>query len=250
MIIKKFKVLSVAVASMLMMGSSFAQSVGDVKTALEKNHTDMPKIKEVTTTPIPNLYEVLLDTNELFYTDAKGENFVFGEMMQIKNGERINLRQEKVDKLFAFDFKSLNFKNAITQKKGNGKNVLVTFEDPNCGFCKKLHGELDKLTDVTIHTFMIPILDPKSVEATNAIWCSKDKLKAWNNYMSKNEMPVVDAKILEKCNTTAITQNLEFASKHNIKGTPGIFFANGKNIKGYTTADVLKARMEEKPIKK
>lgn len=58
-----------------------------------------------------------------------------------------------MNQLSAIDFSTLPLDQAVKTVKGNGKRILVTFEDPNCGYCKKLGKELVPVNDVTIYTF-------------------------------------------------------------------------------------------------
>ena len=88
-----------------------------------------------------------------------------------------NLTQETTSKIAAAALaKATN--SAVKRVKGNGKRVIYTFEDPNCGYCKELQKELVKVNDVTIYTFLWPILSQDSVEKSKAIWCAADRGKA------------------------------------------------------------------------
>ena len=62
------------------------------------------------------------------------------------------------------DFASLPFKDAVVWKNGNGKRRIAVFADPNCGYCKRFERGLQELKDVTVYTFLIPILGGDSAE--------------------------------------------------------------------------------------
>ena len=47
--------------------------------------------------------------------------------------------------------------------------VIATFEDPNCGYCKRLARDLQKLENITIYTFLLPILSEDSVKKSKQI---------------------------------------------------------------------------------
>ena len=124
--------------------------------------------------------------------------------------------------------------NAIKRVRGNGKRVVYTFEDPNCGYCRELQKELLKLNDVTIYTFLWPILSPDSVEKSRAVWCSKDRAKAWDDLMSRGVVPQAGA----KCDTP-LDKNLELAQRFGARGTPAVFLADGNTVGGYVAAEKL-----------
>ena len=70
--------------------------------------------------------------------------------------------------------------------RGNGKRKLAVFEDPNCGYCKRFERDLQKVDNVTVYMFLYPILGPDSAEKSKAIWCAKDKAKAWQDWMVRD----------------------------------------------------------------
>ncbi|MES2911255.1 MAG: DsbC family protein, partial [Pseudomonadota bacterium] len=117
--------------------------------------------------------------------------------------------------------------DAFTIVRGNGKRKLVVFEDPNCGYCKRFERDLQKVTDVTIHMFLYPILGADSTDKSKNIWCAKDRAKVWQDLMVRDQ-PVPKA----TCDTTALERNIEFGRKYKITGTPTLFFADGSRVPG------------------
>ena len=79
------------------------------------------------------LYEVLIG-GELYYVDAQVNFVIAGRMFDARTRE--DLTQKRLDTALRVDFKSLPFDRAIKTVRGNGSRVLVTFEDPNCPYCK------------------------------------------------------------------------------------------------------------------
>jgi thiol:disulfide interchange protein DsbC len=182
-------------------------------------------IDEVSRTPIPGMYEVRVGT-DLFYSDAEGSYIINGEMMDTKN--RRNLTEERVQKLTAVDFEKLPVKDAFVIVRGNGKRKVAVFEDPNCGYCRRFEGDLQKIDNVTVYLYLYPILGPDSIEKSKAIWCGKDKAKVWQDWMVRSvPIPRTDA-----CDVTALARNTEFGRKHKITGTPTLIFADGTRVPG------------------
>ncbi|MDD3482832.1 DsbC family protein [Azovibrio restrictus] len=171
------------------------------------------------------LYEVYFD-GQIIYTDEKVSAIVAGNLIDTKT--MTSVTEERMKKLNAIKFSDLPLDQAIKQVKGNGKRVLATFEDPNCGYCKRLAKDLSKLDNVTIYTFLYPILSEDSIKKSRQIWCSADKAKAWNDWMVNGKAPSGK----DDCDTTAIINNQEFGQKLRITGTPTIFFADGDRVPG------------------
>jgi len=113
--------------------------------------------------------------------------------------------------------------------RGNGKRVIATFEDPNCGYCKRLAKEMQNLKDATIYTFLYPILSPDSTEKSKNIWCAKDRAGAWNDWMIAGKAPAAAA---AGCDTGTVDKNVALGHKLKISGTPTIFTADGNRLPG------------------
>ena len=138
----------------------------------------LTQIDEVRKTPMPGLFEVRVGT-DILYTDAEGNFILHGNLLDTRS--RKNLTEERVEKLTAIKWDELDTKNAITIVRGNGKRKMAVFEDPNCGYCKRFEKDMQKVNNVTVHMFLIPILGQDSVEKSKQIWCSTDKAKAWQD---------------------------------------------------------------------
>ena len=191
------------------------------------------RIDEISRTPMPGVFEVRVGT-DVFYTDADGGYLLQGQMIDTK--ARKNLTEERMDKLLAVDFESLPAKDAFVLVRGNGKRKLAVFEDPNCPYCKKFERDLSKIENVTVYMYLYPILGPDSTEKSRNIWCSRDKGKAWSDWMLKSDVPT---KAEAGCDLTALSRNLEFGKKHKITGTPTLIFTDGSRVPGAIgTADI------------
>lgn len=189
-------------------------------------------IDEVSKSPLPGLFEVRINGTDIFYTDAEGNFLIQGSMIDTR--QRRNLTEERVAKLSAVSLDALPTKDAITMVRGNGKRKLAVFEDPNCGYCKRLERDLEKIDNVTIHMFLYPILGADSVEKSKNIWCAKDRAKAWTDWMMREKVPA--ATVTPACDVAAITRNVELGRKHKINGTPTLFFADGSRVPGAISA--------------
>jgi thiol:disulfide interchange protein DsbC len=205
-----------------------------VETALRKNLAErvpgLSRIDEINRTPMAGLFELRVGA-DLFYTDAEGNYLLNGHMLDTR--QRKNLTEERLEKILAIDFDALPLKDAFTIVRGNGKRKLAVFEDPNCGYCKKFERDLQKVDNVTIHMFLLPILGPDSVDKSRNIWCSRDKAKAWLDWMTRDQAA---ARAEAACDTAALARNVEFARRYNISGTPTLFFANGSRVPGMIPA--------------
>lgn len=220
---KLMKTMLIATALAASLGAAAQEAV--IRKTLGERIPQLQKIDEITESPMPGLFEIRVNGTEIFYTDAKGNFLLQGNLIDTR--QRRNLTEERVDKLTAISFDALPVKDAFTIVRGNGKRKLAVFEDPNCGYCKKFERDLQKVDDVTIHMFLYPILGADSGEKSKHIWCAKDKAKAWLDWMVRDQSPKAAS-----CDTAAIERNLEIGRKHKISGTPTLIFADGTRVPG------------------
>ena len=212
------------------LSATFAHAAFAQEAVIRKNIAerlpDFPKIDEVTKTSIPGLYELRVGTDVL-YTDERGDHVIEGTIIDTKT--KVNLTQARIEKLTAIDFASLPLKDAIVWKQGTGARKLVVFADPNCGYCKKFETEMMKVKDVTMYTFLLPILGGDSPEKSRNIWCAKDNTAAWRDWMIQGTVP---ARVMGACDASAIARNIAMSKKFRVTGTPLLVFEDGKRVAG------------------
>lgn len=227
---KHFNPVRIALIALL---ASLSLSVWAQEAVIRKNLAErlpnLPKIDEVSKTPMEGVYEVRVNQSEIFYTDAGGNYLLQGSLVDTK--ARVDLTEQRVNKLTAIAFNELPLKDAFTVVRGNGKRKVAVFEDPNCGYCKRFERDLVKIDDVTVHVFLYPILGPDSADKSRNIWCAKDKGKAFLDWMTKDV-----AAPEGKCDVAAIARNVEFGKKARINGTPTLIFADGSRVPGAVDA--------------
>jgi thiol:disulfide interchange protein DsbC len=211
----------------------FAQSALAQEAVIRKNIAermpDFPKIDEVSKTPIPGVYELRIGFDVL-YTDEQGDHIIEGQLVDTRT--RTNLTETRISKLTAIDFSKLPLKDAIVWKQGNGARKLVVFADPNCGYCKKFERDLQQVKDVTVYTFLYPILGGDSPDKSRNIWCAKDSTKVWRDWMIEGTAIPGAA----SCDTSALQRNVALGRKHRINGTPGLVFEDGTHKPGAISA--------------
>ena len=214
---------------------TFAHAALAQEAVIRKNLAErmpgFPKIDEVTKTAVPGLYELRIGT-EILYADEHGDHLIQGSIMDTKS--HANLTQARVDKLTAIDFAALPLKDAIVWKQGSGTRKLVVFADPNCGYCKKFETEMQQVKDVTVYTFLYPILGDDSPEKARNIWCAKDRGAVWRDWMIHG---TVVPRSMGACDSSALQRNLALGRKIRIDGTPALVFEDGKRVPGALPPD-------------
>lgn len=225
-----------ALACLVMAGPALADEAA-IRKNLAERLPNFPKIDEISKSPVPGLYEVRIGS-DILYADENGDHIVQGTLIDTKT--RSDLTQARIDKLLVIDFASLPLKDAFLIRQGNGARKIVVFADPNCGYCKRLEKDMLALKDVSIYTFLYPILGPDSAAKSKDLWCAKDTGKAWRAWMVDGQLP---AKAAAGCDTAALERNVELGKKHRVQGTPAMVFEDGSRAPGAIPAATIEARM-------
>jgi thiol:disulfide interchange protein DsbC len=226
-----------AVAGVLVLATTAFADDAAIRKNIAERLPDFPKIDEIGKTPIAGLYEIRVGT-DVFYTDEQGNHLIEGQMIDTRT--RTNLTQERVAKLTAVDFASLPLKDAIVWKKGTGARKLVVFADPNCGYCKRFEHSLQQVKDVTVYTFLYPILGGDSPETARNIWCAKDSTSSWRNWMLDGTAP---ARVMGQCDTSALARNVNLGRKHKLNGTPALIFEDGRHVPGAMSPEQVEKQL-------
>lgn len=196
------------------------------------------KIESIRETPYGGLYEVRV-SGDILYTDKKGEYLFIGRVYDTKTSTDLTTaRLEEINKI---KFSDLPLEMALKQVKGNGKRTIAVFEDPNCGYCKRLRQTtLKDIDNVTIYTFMYNILSQDSFEKSKNIWCASDRNKAWDDWMINGKLPPTAPAACETPNDKVVA----LGQKLKIQGTPAIFFTDGSRIPGAIDLKSLEAKLQ------
>lgn len=223
-----------------------AAIVASVQKTFEERFPDQ-KVIHVIPAAIDGLYEIFTGTG-ILYSDQTGEYLINGSLIESRTGK--DLTSNRVDELNRIDFATLPFDRAIKITRGNGNRKLAVFSDPDCPYCKHLEKELASIDDVTIYTFLFPLVrsHPKAAAKSEAIWCAPDRAAAWLEWM-------VDGKEPERrtCGDNPTPQLIELGKKLHFTGTPTLYFSDGRRQTGGMSAKDLtdamdRAVAESKPI--
>ncbi|NLC35668.1 MAG: DsbC family protein [Alcaligenaceae bacterium] len=193
-------------------------------------------VNEISATPFPGLFEIRIGS-DLLYVDGEVNYVLQGSLIDARS--RRDLTAQRLEALSKVDFAALPFDAAIKQVRGDGSRQMAVFEDPNCGYCKLLHKTLEKVDDVTIYTFLFPILSEDSHVRSRNIWCAEDRVAAWRGWMLENRHPAA-----AECETP-VEANLALGKSLMVTGTPAIFFADGSRVNGALRLADLETKLTE-----
>ena len=238
--------VAIAVIAALAASACFAQAdkpapltaeAAAIKKNLEQKFPGA-EIKLVTKTSyLGGLYEVQLD-DRIVYTDAKAKHIMVGAMYD--SDAKVNLTEERQRKLNRVNVATLPLDMAIKKVKGTGARTMYVFSDADCPFCARLEQELKNVDNVTIYTFLYPIdaLHPDAARKSRVIWCSPDRLQAWEAYYDSGKLPDNAG----DCDNP-VAKTVELGNKFKVNATPTLVFADGTVIAGAMPAQRLESEL-------
>ncbi len=193
------------------------------------------EITAVAPGPIAGLYEVMLGPSVLYMT-KDGQYLVRGDIYDLK--ERANLTDKTRTRARHASFADLPEGSAIEFAPADGKpaHTIYVFTDIDCGYCRKMHGEIARLTSAGIGVRYLAFprsgLQGESYDKAVAVWCAKDRQKALTDAKLGKEI----AK--SQCENPVATL-YELGQSFGIRGTPAVYLDTGEELGGYIPANDL-----------
>ena len=211
-----------------------------------QQHPNGPAIDEITKTPIAGLYELRI-AKDIIYTDDLGVYQIYPSHERIDGhivdaNKKVDVTEDRLARILAADLPKLPYGDALMFKQGNGARRMIVFEDPNCHYCKDAEKNFAQLKNVTIYTFLIPILGDDSIVKAREIWCSKNNAQVWRTWMLQGVMP---QRPMGSCDVEALNRNLDLAGRYHLNYTPAIIFDDGSKFAGNADLDHLTKRLDE-----
>jgi thiol:disulfide interchange protein DsbC len=224
------RLLSLAGVLVLLAAAASRADEASIRKAVQAKFPQA-ELQSVTKLPYLGLYEVVV-SNEILYSDENFDYIIYeGNIIETKSDH--NLTAERKRKLAMIPFNELPLELAFKRVKGKGERKMAVFSDPDCPFCRRIEGDLAKLDNVTIYMFLFPIdgLHPQASDKAKRIWCSADRVKAWEDYLNKGIAPTA----APTCDNP-VDKLVEFGSRRGINATPTLVFANGDRVPGAISA--------------
>ena len=184
------------------------------------------EIQAISKTPVPGVLEAAVE-NQIIYISEDGQYILAGPLIDVKTNR--NLTETRLEELNAIPFDSLPLEWAFKRVKGTGARKVAIFEDPDCPYCKTLEQTLKGIDDLTVYVFLYPVaqIHPGAVDKSKAVWCSKDRAKAWDEVIRTGTVPAAAT----DCEHP-LAKIAAFAKRHRITATPTTILQDGRRLVG------------------
>jgi thiol:disulfide interchange protein DsbC len=232
-----------ALGLLLLFSISFAALADEaaVRRMVQEKLRGSGTIENIQKAPWGDLYEVVVrgpDGPQVFYVDSGARVIIAGQAIDAKTGR--NLTEERQRELSKVKWESLPFDWAITSKRGTGRRKIAILSDPNCPYCKRFEEDLAKLDDITVHIFPFAVIKPESVRQAKSVWCSKDRVKAWNDLMFRR----IEPQAAPDCDTP-VEKLVEYGRKLGANSTPTWFLETGERYSGALPLEEVRKLLDQ-----
>ncbi len=228
----------------VLIGSLFGLVLSDVnadEAAIRQAMTkSMPSVKVDSVKPavVKGLFEVVVGAN-IYYVSEDGKYLLQGRLVDV--AARKDLTEEKLNVTRKLAIEKMGQANMIVFKPKITKYTVTIFTDIDCGYCRKLHSEIDQYLaqGITIQYLFFPRAGKGSDSYNKAVsvWCAEDRNAALTAAKKDQKLP-------EKTCDNPIDKHMQLAAEFDVKGTPMIISENGNVYPGYLPAKQLVEALE------
>ncbi len=212
---------------------------GAIRNALSKAMPGV-EVDEISEAPVRGFYEVVAGPN-LYYVSEEGKYLLIGNLFDLEAPpESRNLTEAKIRIARVNIIKKIGAENVIEFKSPSQKHVVSVFTDVDCGYCRKLHSEIDEYMKhgITVDYLFYPRagIGSESYKKAVAVWCAEDRHTALTK--AKLGEPIE----MKEC-ANPVADHVKLATSLHIQGTPMIVTETGGVLPGYVPAQVLSERL-------
>ncbi|MEJ6068420.1 DsbC family protein [Psychrobacter sp. 16-Bac2893] len=196
---------------------------GIEETILSAVPTDMTGIYWVTAEGLPS-----------FFTDKAGKHIIQGQIIAVGAEAPVDISAALLASTAQEALKAVDKKDmVIYPAKGVTKAVVYAFTDADCGYCRKLHEEMDDINTRGIEVrYLAWPRSQESVPKMEAIWCSQDRKAAMNQGKAGADVQAPSC-------ANPVQEQMALGAKLGVRGTPAIFTEAGQQVGGYLPAAQL-----------
>lgn len=234
-------IFAALLASLLML-STFASAAEEVGAGIveEKVRTLVPNAKTiaVSETPIEGILQVQINS-DIVYVSADGQYLLQGSIMDIDT--RTNLTDQAKSSIRVALLDGLDRDDQISFAPEKPKYDLLVFTDIDCGYCRKLHNQVDEYNEegIAIHYMAFPRagIGSGSYDKFVSVWCADDQKAAMTLAKNGDDPEPLNC-------TNPIAEQYDLGREVGVTGTPALVTMDGTLIPGYVPPAQLRVRLE------
>ena len=196
-------------------------------------------LENVHTTPVNGLYELQVGT-QIFYVSADGKYLLTGSLLDMTTKENLTDNRMKGIRLAAIN--KIPADQMISFKAKDEKYLITVFTDIDCGYCRKLHSEIEQYNQqgISVNYLFYPRTGPgtQSYYKAVSVWCNNDRNQAMTQAKAGKEVPKANCE-------NPVARHFQLGTELGVGGTPYIITDHGDMLPGYVPPTVLRQELDK-----
>lgn len=218
-------------------GSKEASQAGEISQVRERLGKLFPgaKLDKIQESPVAGLYEVVVGP-KVVYISADGRYLVQAEIIDLETQKNLTEPRQNLAQREAID--AVGEENMLIFGGDDLKHTMTVFTDIDCGYCRKLHGEMDAYNNagIRVRYLFFPRAGRGSDSYKKAVssWCSEDRKEAFTQAKAGADIPETSCE-------NPVDEHMALGQLLNVRGTPALILEDGQLLPGYIPAARLGA---------
>ena len=221
---------------------SISTSEDNIRESLKNILPDGAIIESIEATPIEDMYAVYYGDLQPIYVTKDGSFFIYGDIYKINSNSISNITDESIAERRKIILKDIPLNELISFKSKNEQFSVIVFTDVDCGYCRKLHNQINEYNKLGISINYAAY--PRSGLGTSAFtkmvgaWCSDDPKGSISKLKNNKNLD------LSFCDSQPVSKQYVIGQKLGVNGTPAIFSMDGDMFPGYIKPKELLLRLK------
>ena len=194
---------------------------------------------EISPSPMAGVSEVLIGPR-LFYVTNDGKYLLQGSLIELAT--RTDISEERRNGIRLAAINDLGEEKMIVFPAKDSRHTITVFTDIDCGYCRKLHGEIAQYNDqgITVRYLAFPRSGVGSASYNKAVsvWCEKDKQAAMTRSKAGETLPKAEC-------DNPVKEEYELGQMIGVNGTPAIILEDGSMLPGYIPSAKLANALDQ-----
>jgi thiol:disulfide interchange protein DsbC len=213
--------------------------------------TDFEAIEQRLATLVPDMSQVVISETplngimqvriggDIVYMSSDGRYLMQGRMIDMDT--QTDLTDTAMSGLRKEQLAELNHDEFVTFGNDSAEFEVLVFTDPDCGYCRRLHEQMDQYLEAGIRVNYLAFpragVGSATYDKMVSIWCAEDRQGAMDIAKS-GQTPTP-----QTCDNPVADQ-YRIGQAMGVTGTPSILTFNGDIIPGYVPPERLIERLQ------
>lgn len=230
------------ISFILIFSVSLSASQENIREGLKNILPDGAVIELIEPSPIPGIYAVYYGDLQPIYVTQDGSFFIYGDIYKININSISNITEKSVAERRKLILQNIPTEELISFKSSNEQFSVIVFTDVDCGYCRKLHNQIDEYNSLGISINYAAF--PRSGLGTSAFtkmvgaWCSDNPKDSMTKLKNNSTLDI------SFCENQPVSKQYIIGKKLGVDGTPAIFSMDGEMFPGYIEPEELLLRLK------